>query len=44
MTTTNRFDPRNTGPSDAQLKSIAGARPSEKTPSVTRAGVTVCCW
>ena len=44
MNTTNRFDLRNTGLSDAQLKSIAGARPSEKTPSVTRAGVTVCCW
>ena len=32
------------GLSDAQLKTIAGARPSEKTPGVTRAGITVCCW
>jgi hypothetical protein len=44
MNTTNRFDLSNTGLSDAQLKTIAGARPSEKTPAITRAGVTVCCW
>jgi len=39
-----RFDLASTGLSDAQLKTIAGARPSEKTPRVTVAGVTVCCW
>ena len=39
-----RFDLNSTGLNDAQLKSIAGARPSEKTPTLTRPGVTVCCW
>ena len=44
MNTTNRFVLGNTGLSDAQLKSLAGARASENTPSVTRPGITVCCW
>jgi len=39
-----RFDLRATGLSDAQLKSIAGARMSEKTSQVTSANVTKCCW
>jgi hypothetical protein len=39
-----RFDLRRTGLSEAQLKAIAGARMSEKTSSVTSAGVTKCCW
>ena len=39
-----RFDLRSTGLSEAQLKAIAGARPCEKTCSVTSSGVTVCCW
>jgi hypothetical protein len=42
--TSTRFDLRSTGLSDAQLKAIAGARPSEKSPRVTVSGVTVCCW
>lgn len=40
----NRFDLNSTGLNDAQLKDIAGARPINKTPGVTVAGVTVCCW
>jgi len=40
----SRFDLRRTGLSEAQLKAIAGARMSEKTSSVTSAGVTKCCW
>ena len=39
-----RFDLRSTGLSEAQLKAIAGARPCEKTCTVTSSGVTVCCW
>lgn len=40
----SRFDLRSTGLTDAQLKTIAGARPSDKTVTVTVAGVTRCCW
>jgi hypothetical protein len=39
-----RFDLRRTGLTDAQLKAIAGARPSERTTEVTVPGVTRCCW
>jgi len=39
-----RFDLRRTGLTEAQLKSIAGARMSEKTSQVTSANVTKCCW
>ncbi|MBB5202734.1 hypothetical protein HNQ51_000027 [Inhella inkyongensis] len=39
-----RFDLAHTGLSEAQLKGIAGARPGEKSPRVTVADVTVCCW
>ncbi|MBB5202731.1 hypothetical protein HNQ51_000026 [Inhella inkyongensis] len=39
-----RFNLASTGLSDAQLKGIAGARPGEKSPRVTVADVTVCCW
>lgn len=40
----SRFDLRTTGLTDAQLKTIAGARPGDKTVTVTVAGVTRCCW
>lgn len=40
----SRFDLRSTGLTDAQLKSIAGARPGGKSPAVTVVKVTVCCW
>ena len=40
----SRFDLRSTGLTDAQLKTIAGARPGDKTVTVTVAGVTRCCW
>ena len=40
----SRFDLRRTGLTEAQLKSIAGARMSEKTSQVTSANVTKCCW
>ena len=39
-----RFDLRSTGLTDAQLKAIAGARPMDKTSTVTVATVTRCCW
>lgn len=39
-----RFDLRGTGLSDAQLKSIAGARPVDKTGQPTSPPVTKCCW
>jgi hypothetical protein len=42
--TSNRFDLRSTGLTDAQLKAIAGARPSERSERVTVAGITACCW
>ena len=38
------FDLKTLGLSDAQLRAIAGARPAEKTSTVTSAGVTKCCW
>ena len=44
MNKTHRFALSNTGLTDAQLKAIAGARPNEKRPRVTAAGITVCCW
>lgn len=39
-----RFDIASLGLSDAQLRTVAGALPPEKTGMVTSAGVTVCCW
>ena len=39
-----RFDLRNTGLTEAQLKAIAGARPADKTSTVTSAPITKCCW
>jgi hypothetical protein len=39
-----RFDLRAIGLSDAQLKSIAGARMADKTSQVTTEKVTKCCW
>lgn len=43
-TAAHRFDLNSTGLSDAQLKAIAGARPSERSERVTVAGITACCW
>ena len=40
----SRFDLNSTGLTEAQLKAIAGARPADKTSSVTSPGVTKCCW
>jgi hypothetical protein len=39
-----RFDLRATGLSDAQLKSIAGARMADKTGNPTNPPTTKCCW
>lgn len=37
------FDLHSTGLSDAQLKSIAGARPTVNTVNATVSGITRCC-
>lgn len=39
----SRFDLRGTGLSDAQLKSIAGARPCGNTCRATAVPITKCC-
>ena len=39
-----RFDLRATGLSDAQLKSIAGARMADKSSNPTSPPITKCCW
>jgi hypothetical protein len=39
-----RFDLRAIGLSDAQLKSIAGARMADKTGNPTSPPMTKCCW
>jgi hypothetical protein len=39
-----RFDLRATGLTDAQLKSIAGARMADKTGNPTSPPMTKCCW
>ena len=39
-----RFDLNSTGLTEAQLKAIAGARPADKTSTVTSAPITKCCW
>ena len=39
-----RFDLRNLGLTEAQLKTIAGARPAEHTKLVTSPVVRTCCW
>jgi len=44
LSNANRFDLNSTGLTEAQLKTIAGARPADKTQMVTSAGVTKCCW
>jgi len=41
---TPRFDLRKLGLTDAQLKAVAGARPSEKTMTATTRALTPCCW
>ncbi|MGM9482971.1 hypothetical protein ACS5PN_17395 [Roseateles sp. NT4] len=41
---TPRFDLRSLGLTDAQLKAVAGARPSEKTMTATTRALTPCCW
>jgi hypothetical protein len=40
----SRFDLRNTGLTQDQLKAIAGARPTEKSQFVSCMGITRCCW
>jgi hypothetical protein len=39
-----RFDIASLGLSDEQLRTVAGARPPEKTDVVTSVGITSCCW